>query len=302
MGTTARRLTRVLALGIALACTASILATSAVAAPPKPRMATLTISTANASQASVDITVTAGLTTGAPAGFSLQWMTAADYTANGGVWYASDSLALCKASFSGNANLSNYNLAPGESVTVNVGDFLFDNGASTNCAQELVCSTGYVFRAFAHADSTRARSDFTTTLSASTQSCTPVNNCTLTAGYWRVHGPIPVGLYSNEWPVTDMTVGAISYTDLELLAIMTTPAGGNGLISLAHQLIATKLNIANGADGSSVAGAIAAADALIGNLVVPPVGFSSLPGSATSSLTATFLNFNEGLIGPGHCG
>lgn len=38
-----------------------------------------------------------------------------------------------------------------------------------------------------------------------------------------------------------------------------------------HQLIAAKMNIANGADGSAVAGAIAA-DALIGGLMISPVG------------------------------
>jgi hypothetical protein len=93
----------------------------------------------------------------------------------------------------------------------------------------------------------------------------------------------------------------VSYTDLQLLSIFNTPAQGNGLLSLAHQLIAAKLNIANGADGTSVAAAIAAADALIGNLVIPPAGAGSLPSSATSSLTGTLDSFNNGLIGPGHC-
>jgi hypothetical protein len=37
---------------------------------------------------------------GAPAGFSVQWMTAADHAANGGTWYTSDDPRLCKASFS----------------------------------------------------------------------------------------------------------------------------------------------------------------------------------------------------------
>jgi hypothetical protein len=102
--------------------------------------------------------------------------------------------------------------------------------------------------------------------------------------------------------VTSLTLGTVSYTDLELLSIFNTPAGGNGLISLAHQLMAAKLNIANGADGSSVAGAIAAADALIGGLVVPPVGTGFLAPKNTSSLNATLTSFNQGDIGPGHCG
>jgi len=70
---------------------------------------------------------------------------------------------------------------------------------------------------------------------------------------------------------------------------------------LAHQLIAAKLNIAAGADGSAVSGAIAAADALIGDLVVPPVGTDTLQPADTGALTTTLANFNEGATGPGHC-
>jgi hypothetical protein len=95
-------------------------------------------------------------------------MTAADYAAKGNSWYASEDLRLCKASFSGDANLSRYNLAAGESVTVNVGEFLFDNGASTNCGDALTCGTDYVFRAFAHANSTLMRSEFTANITCST--------------------------------------------------------------------------------------------------------------------------------------
>jgi len=50
-----------------------------------------------------------------------------------------------------------------------------------------------------------------------------------------------------------------------------------------------------------VAAAIASADALIGGLVIPPVGSGSLASSATSALTSALDNFNQGLIGPGHC-
>jgi len=50
-----------------------------------------------------------------------------------------------------------------------------------------------------------------------------------------------------------------------------------------------------------VAQAIADADALIGSLVVPPVG-GSLPSSTTSALTEALAEYNEGVTGPGHCG
>jgi hypothetical protein len=279
----------------------SLLINAPVSAAKKAAMSTPTLTCGTASKVSIQITVTAGAT-GAPAGFSLQWMKLDDFLANGSVWLSSDDPALCHASFSGNANGSRYNLAPGESATVEVGDFLFDNGTSSSCVEPLECGTTYVFRAFAHATSTLNRSDFTPNLRCSTLPCDPQpSNCTYTQGYWKTHGPIPTGNNTNMWPVTSLTLGTVNYTDLQLQAIFNTPAQGNGLISLAHQLIAAKLNIGNGADGSSIAATIAAADALIGGLVVPPIGAGTLPSSTTSSLTNTLDSYNSGLIGPGHC-
>lgn len=122
--------------------------------------------------------------------------------------------------------------------------------------------------------------------------------CTYTQGFWKTH-------YAASWPAAvvsgGLTLGSVSYTAAELESIFNTAPAGNGLIILAHQLIAAKLNIANGADGSAVAAAIAAADTLIGGLVVPPVGGGSLAPAATAALTTTLDNYNNGLTGPGHC-
>jgi hypothetical protein len=286
---------------------------SSVSAGPakKTKMDKPTVTCDTSTQASINLLVCAGAT-GAPAGFSIQWMTAEHYAQYG--WPSDSSCPLdingnptcgdsfCKASFSGNANLSRYNLAATECVTVNIGEFLFDEGASTDCPVALVCGTDYVFRAFAHANSSLARSDFTANTTCSTISCdNDEGQCTYTQGYWKTHGPIPTGNNVNEWPVTGLTLGSVAYTDLELQSIFDTPAAGNGLISLAHQLIAAKLNVANGAADTDIAASIVAADALIGGLVVPPVGAGSLSSAATSALTTALANYNEGLTGPGHC-
>jgi hypothetical protein len=265
-----------------------------------------TLSQAGATGATIDVKVTAG-PTGAPAGFTLQWMTLADYLANGSVWpdYNNNDLApnFCKGSFSGNANGSSYNLAPGASVIVTVGDVLFDNpGASSNCASvPLQCGTIYVFRVFAHATSTLSRSPYSPVYQFSTSACDNDAGCTFTQGYWKTHGPVPTGNNTDVWPVNTLSLGSTSYTDLQLQSIFDTPAGGNGLISLSHQLIAAKLNIANGADGTALGTAINDADSLIGGLVVPPVGSGFLTPLSTSTLTSTLSLFNEGGIGPGHC-
>lgn len=126
--------------------------------------------------------------------------------------------------------------------------------------------------------------------------------CTYTQGYWKTHGPAPKGNNSNEWPVTSLTLGNVTYTEAELQAIFNQAVKGNGLVSLSHQLIAAKLNVANGADNSAIAGTIADADALIAGLIVPPVGGDSLKSNVTSSLNDALTAFNEGAAGPGHCG
>ena len=277
----------------------SALGVKKAAADSKPTLDTPTLACAGASQASITVRFTAGAS-GAPAGFSLQWMKKADYDLSG--WPAGDSATLCEAGFSGNANLSRYELAGGESVDIEVGDFLFDNGASTNCTEPLECGVTYVFRAFAHATSTSKRSEWSANLECATLACTQVVVCTYTQGYWKTHGPIPTGNNTNQWPVASLMLGSMDYTDLQLLDILnTTPAGGNGLVALAHQLIATKLNIANGSDATAIAAAVANADALIAGLVVPPIGSDRLAASTTSALTQLLDDYNNGSIGPGHC-
>lgn len=281
---------------------ASLFVAPAFAGKTSGKLDTLILSVDSKTNTSITIQVCAGVT-GAPAGFSLQWMTKAAFEANNSIWPSSDDPALCKGSFSGNANLSRYTLGTQECVSVNVGEFLFDNGASTNCVNALTCGTEYVFRAFAHASGPYFKSDFTGNLFASTAPCdsVPPPSCTYTQGYWGTHGPDPNGNNSNEWPVISLTLGSADYTDLQLQSILDTSASGNGLIALTHQLIAAKFNIANGADATAIASAIADADALIGNLVVPPIGEGFLAPKYTSELTSALTSYNEGATGPGHC-
>jgi hypothetical protein len=278
----------------------STIALAKPAPTPKATLSTPTVICFSSTPSSMTVQVQAGAT-GAPAGFSLQWMKTADLQALGGVWPEE---GFCKASFSGVPWCSNYNLAPNATITIEVGDVLFDacGASSQNCSQvPLDCATQYSFRAFAHANSTYNRSAFSATTICSTEVCVSDGGCTYTQGFWATHGPIPVGNSQNLWPVTTLTLGSVSYADLQLLSIFNTPAQGNGLLPLAHQLIAAKLNIANGADPTDVALAISDADALIGSLVVPPVGSAFLSPSATSTLVQALTAYNKGVIGPGHC-
>jgi hypothetical protein len=271
--------------------------------PPSPGPAApIAISYETSAASNIAINVTAGQT-GAPAGFSIQWMTLADYVALGNQWPGTlevpnaQAPSFCKANFSGIVPSSGcipYNLHPAQNVIVVIGDdSLYDNCAvSSPCSgAPLLCNTAYVFRASAlDATGWLRVSD---TITCATLPCVGGSSCTYSQGYWRNH--------PNAWPVTSLTLGTVTYQAAELMAILDDPARGNGLVIVVHQLIAAKLNIANGADPSAVQQAITDADNMIGALVVPPIGNGYLPPGQTGDLTETLTEYNEGTIGPGHC-
>src|SRR5688500_6235310 len=60
------------------------------------------------------------------------------------------------------------------------------------------------------------------------------SGCTYTQGWWKNH--------ANQWDGS-VTLGNRSYSESELLQIWGQPVQGNGLVALAHQLAAAKLNI-----------------------------------------------------------
>lgn len=119
------------------------------------------------------------------------------------------------------------------------------------------------------------------------------DDCTYTQGYWKNH--------PEAWPVSSLKLGSVTYSKVELIAILKTPVKGNGLVQLAHQLIAAKLNVAAGASDADIKAAINQADALIGSLVCPPKGDGKFATNQTSSLNDKLDAFNNGKIGPGHC-
>jgi N-acetylneuraminic acid mutarotase len=116
---------------------------------------------------------------------------------------------------------------------------------------------------------------------------TPVG-CVYGQGYWKNH--------PDAWPVTELQLGNVTYVQQQLLSILHQPVRGNGLLILAHQEIAAKLNIANGADGSCIQQTLADADTLIGDLVVPPVGDGYLAPRDASPLAEILDQYNEGFL------
>lgn len=125
-----------------------------------------------------------------------------------------------------------------------------------------------------------------------------VEGCTYTQGYWKTHAGAKK--QADAWPAGatsgGLTLGSVDYGKDQLLRIMNAPTKGNGLISLGTQLIAAKLNVYPGTTAD-----IDAADALIGALVIPPIGSGYLSPEVTSVLNTALTNFNQGVTGPGHC-
>jgi hypothetical protein len=269
---------------------------------PTPTVNPIAISYETSAASNIAINVTAGQT-GAPAGFSIQWMALTDYAALGNRWPVASEVpnaqapSFCKANFSGVTPPSGcipYNLHPGQSVTVVMGDdSLYDSCAvSSPCSgAPLLCNTAYVFRASALDATGQLR--VSETIMCATLPCVGGTSCTYTQGYWRNH--------PTAWPVTSLTLGTVTYQAAELMAILDNPAQNNGLVIMVHQLIAAKLNIANGADPSAIQQAVTDADNMIGALAAPPIGNGYLPPDQTSELTETLTEYNEGTIGPGHC-
>jgi len=270
----------------------SLLATHAAAQSPTFGAPTLTLMQARPT--SIKLAVHAG-DGGAPVGFTVQWMKKSDYDVLG--WPADVDAALKSSDFTGTptwivqGNAGDFTLAQGQWQAVALGELFDESGVGSNSVAELEPNTEYVVRAYVLCDTNYPISPYSETLFVTTGAQS--TNCTFTIGYWKNH--------TAAWPVTSLTLGSVNYTAAEILSILNEPAGGNGLIILAHQLIGTKLNVANGADPTAVASDIANADAMIGALVVPPVGSDALSPGSVNSLASTLDDYNNGLIGPGHC-
>jgi hypothetical protein len=121
--------------------------------------------------------------------------------------------------------------------------------------------------------------------------------------------PQPQGYWKNNpdaWPVNSLMLGSQSYTKAELLTILRTPVGtgknADASLILADQLIAAKLNIANGADGTPVTSTITHADSVLSGFsgTLPfHVKPSTMTGQAMVNDAATLESFNKGMLTPG---
>lgn len=118
--------------------------------------------------------------------------------------------------------------------------------------------------------------------------------CTYTQGFWKNHQELwDTNGEMVVWTGQLFFNSGVTYAEI----FDMPPAGGNSYLKLAHQYIAAKLNV-NVLGDPAVNAYIAQAEALFAG---QPAG-SYFIKSATWNLLAERLgDYNEGLIGPGHC-
>ena len=118
----------------------------------------------------------------------------------------------------------------------------------------------------------------------------PSEGCTLTQGWYKTH--------SSQWPSGALTPSTPFDGGASLLTILNTPPKGSQYIILAHQYITALLNIQGGASVTpEVQDALdTAADYFAGG------GAGTGDSTVDISGVSTILdNYNNGLVGPGHC-
>ena len=100
-------------------------------------------------------------------------------------------------------------------------------------------------------------------------------------------------------------LGSQTYTKMELLHILMTPARGDASLILADQLIAAKLNIANGSDPTPISSTITHADSLL-SMFSGKLPYNVKPSSAIGQMMVNDANtldhYNNGLLTPGCSG
>jgi hypothetical protein len=244
----------------------------------------------------ISLMVTAGAS-GAPHGFTVEWMPKADFDAWG--WptdYTPPGFNYCTfdgvPSFNLTPGVADFLLGSSEGAEVVLGELFDETGLYTTYVDELEPQSEYAVRVRAEGGPGGGASANSATLILSSG---PHEICRFTQGYWKNH--------PSAWPPSalPMLLGTVAYSQAQLLAILGQPALGNGLLILGHQLIAAKLNVVLAAAPPSIVAAIAAADAMIGALVIPPIGSDTLPSSTVSALATQLDDFNNGKTDGDNC-
>ena len=118
--------------------------------------------------------------------------------------------------------------------------------------------------------------------------------CTRTLGYWKTHSAHADAPRNIPWPISEETL----LCDATWFDILNTKPRGDAWIILAHQWIAAMLNEASGASTDDLGDALdEAGDLLSGNCD----GLDGEDRDRALELAGLLDDYNNGVIGPGHC-
>lgn len=115
--------------------------------------------------------------------------------------------------------------------------------------------------------------------------------CPLGHGFWKNH--------PAAWSVNSLKLGTQTYNKSELLILLGSPTKGDASIILARQLIAAKLNLANGSDPTPINSAVAHADGILSGFsgkLPYKVKPSAVSGQMMVADANILDNYNNGLL------
>jgi len=173
------------------------------------------------------------------------------------------------------------------SYTLNVGPYDVCNTYEFDNTATLVTNTNYIHKSASHSISINV----------------PCSGCTLTPGYWKTHSKFGPAPYDADWNNLEDSIFFLS--NATYYNVLWTSPGGNAYYILSSAWIAASLNVLGGASvPAEVQAALNAGKNLF--LTYTPAQIVVLKGS--SSLRQQFISnaktlddYNNGIIGPGHC-
>lgn len=138
-----------------------------------------------------------------------------------------------------------------------------------------------------------ASNDFGAVVTFTNTYTPPSPTCTYTQGFWKNHQE----LWDEDGEMVIWTGDTFFNSGKTYAEIFDmSAAGGNSYVKLAHQYMAVKLNVNFGSD-PVINAYIVQAEAYFSSL---PSGFY-VKSNAWNALAEVLDNYNEGVIGPGHC-
>jgi hypothetical protein len=135
--------------------------------------------------------------------------------------------------------------------------------------------------------------------------------CTLTQGYWKTHSIYgPASKPDDTWIEVGGPDANFYLSNQTWIEVFNTSVSGNSYYQLAHQYMAAYLNMLNGAMvPSEVQDALDNATSIFESKT--PDNFAKVKGKTLATneevsqmvtLASILGSYNEGIIGPGHCG